>query len=258
MDLILCEYLNPHQTQWASTGLVGQISSKRILKGNHSFLNIHWIGHATISLNQISKIHIPILLTAHDEWWLHDVSHYSQEPSFESDSLMKRQILKSIRRKKEKVLKMPNLKIVCLSQEMLEKFLSVHPYLSGRVRVIPNPVDDSVFHPLKSKEYFVDVPAAGYLGGFSDTRKGYDLLLETLEQCHERFNVLVPGIEEEILSGARQQIRIIGIPKILNENEMNKIFFCLISKLLLLSLLSSSRKFEPIQLNYPTILALLN
>ena len=224
LDKIICRYLNPHGTHWSSSGLIGQITSRKILEKNPSFLNIHWIGHATISLKQISKINIPILITAHDQWWLNSVSHYTEAKTSEKHSFIKKLILKSILQRKEKILRMPNVAVVCLSQEMLQNFLSVYPYLDGRVMVIPNPVDDSVYHSLKLEERLFAVKTAAYLGGFSDTRKGHDLLLEVLKKCHEKFNVVATGFTSELLSGVDGQIRIVGIPKISNENELNQLY----------------------------------
>lgn len=224
VDIIFCKYLSPDGNHWASTGLIGQISAKKILKENPPFLNIHWIGHATISLKQISKINIPMLITSHDEWWLNGVSHYSTPNSLEAGSLARKQILKYILRKKEKILNLPNVGIVCLSQEMLEKFILVYPNLRGRVRIIPNPVDDSIFHPLELGAKLFAVPTAAYLGGFSDTRKGYDLLLEVLKKCTEKFNVVATGFEGELLTGTHKQIRMIGIPKISDGKVLNELY----------------------------------
>jgi glycosyltransferase involved in cell wall biosynthesis len=204
--------------------LIGQIKSTKITQHKPLFVNIHWVGHATISLRQISKIDIPVLITAHDEWWLNATSHYSESEHSGKKFFVKKQILKKIVGKKAEILRKKNVGIVCLNKEMAENFLVNFPYLRGRIKVIPNPVDNSIYFPMALSDRVSEVPTAAYLGGFSDTRKGYDLMQEALKKCHEKFNVVATGLKGDLISGAHGQIRIIGIPRISDGNNLNRLY----------------------------------
>ena len=122
-DQILCKFLEPENDHWSSSGLIGQIKSTKITQHKPLFVNFHWVGHATISLRQISKIDIPVLITAHDEWWLNATSHYSESVYNGKKFFVKKQILKKIVRKKAEILRKKNVGIVCLNKEMAENFL---------------------------------------------------------------------------------------------------------------------------------------
>jgi glycosyltransferase involved in cell wall biosynthesis len=123
---------------------------------------------------------------------------------------------------KSKILKKPNVGVVCLSHEMKREFLTRYPFLEGRIIVIPNPVDSDIFFPLLSKEHTQVIPKLIYLGGFTDKRKGYDLLLEALKECEERFDLIATGFTGEALTGKFGQVRIVGTPRIRNETSMNE------------------------------------
>jgi len=224
LDHYLCLLTGTDIQCWNSSGLFGQISANEIERNSPDFVNIHWIGHATLSFRQILKIQKPIIITAHDEWWLNAVSHYSNSKVMEEGNYFGRLVTRKLLETKRRILKRSNTGVVCLSSEMKRQFLGRYPFLEGRIIVIPNPVDSDVFTPLPSKENTQASPKLIYLGGFTDKRKGYDLLLEALKKCEERFDLFAAGFTGEAVTGKFEQICIVGIPKVTDETSMNKLF----------------------------------
>lgn len=224
IDLVLCKLLNTKSQHWMSTGLIGVVSARKISRCNSKFVNLHWIGHATISLRQVSKIKGIILITAHDEWWLNSFNHYTEESDASNRNFLKRHLENHIKSKKRTILEKPNVGIVCLSHEMKYKFINMYPFLGTRLTVIPNPVDQSVFCRKATSPSESSRPKAGYFGGFSDTRKGFDLLFEALEKCSADFELIATGFKGESRIGRNNQVNVKGIPTIESEEELNQIY----------------------------------
>lgn len=223
-DSKICQILEKNPEHWCSSGMLGQISARKIEKCNPLFINIHWIGHAAISLKQISRLKLPVVITAHDEWWLNAFSHYTTDFQEKNEGGFIGILNRMAIRKKEEILRKNNVGVVCLSEEMKKKFLLKYPFLATRITIIPNPVDSAIFYPVKNSHFSTSILKVAYLGGFSDRRKGYDLLIEALAKCEEEFIVAAPGFEGTLVTGKNSQIKLIGRPRIANENQMNKLF----------------------------------
>jgi glycosyltransferase involved in cell wall biosynthesis len=224
IDHCLCLLMGVNNQHWTSSGLLGQISAREIERNSPDFVNIHWIGHATLSLRQILKIQRPLIITAHDQWWLNAVSHYSNSREVKQANFFARLLTKRLLDAKNEILKKSNTGVVCLSREMKGEFVARYPFLESRIIVIPNPVDSDVFSPLPPKKNSQAIPKLIYLGGFTDKRKGYDLLLEALKKCEERFDLVATGFTGDAITGKFGQVCIVGIPKIRDETSMNKLF----------------------------------
>jgi glycosyltransferase involved in cell wall biosynthesis len=224
LDSGICQFLEKNRTHWCSSGLLGQISARNVGKSDPLFVNIHWVGHATMSLRQIALLRDPVVITAHDEWWLTAFSHYLVESQAESNQFLVRKVRERVMNQKREILQKKNVGVVCLSEEMKEKFLSQYPFLNERITVIPNPVSGSVFYKRNDFESSHSTPKVAYLGGFTDKRKGYDLLFEALAKCEEKFIVTAPGFKGVLVTGKKNQIKVVGQPRITNEHEMNNLF----------------------------------
>lgn len=224
LDSGICQFLENSHTHWRSSGLLGQISARKVGKSDPLFVNIHWVGHATMSLRQIALLKHPVIITAHDEWWLTSFSHYLVESQVESNQIYARKVRERVMNQKREILQKKNVGVVCLSEEMKDKFLAKYPFLNERITVIPNPVSSSVFYKHSNFESSHSTPKVAYLGGFTDKRKGYDLLFEALAKCEEKFIVTAPGFKGVLVTGKNNQINVVGQPRITNEHDMNELF----------------------------------
>lgn len=220
LDFYLCKFIEPGSIHWQSSGLLGLLKARNINRFNPSVVNFHWIGHATISMRQLKRIDLPIIITMHDDWWLNAINHYDSINN-QRESPLKKKIIRHLVNEKKSFLNKPNVKIVCPSREMKLKVSMFLPNKKSNVFVIPNPVSSRVFYPLeKDKSNKVLL----YAGGTQDPRKGYDLLLNTVNSMQEKCEILVLGKEGAEVAGVNQQIIITGHKWINSESEMNVIY----------------------------------
>jgi glycosyltransferase involved in cell wall biosynthesis len=222
LDRQICMLLNKKSVHWQSSGLIGVLKARHIKKLNPSALNVHWIGHATISIRQLEELEIPIVITMHDEWWLEEISHYSSDDQIETKSRLAKIVLKRIIRRKKNFLLRKNVQIICLSHEMKKKFEMFLPGQHHKIHVVPNPVNSNQFYPISSVERIS--PRLLFAGGASDPRKGFDLLEKILNQMSEPCLVIAPGLMRDMKYGVRQQIQMKAISKVTSEEEMNKLY----------------------------------
>jgi glycosyltransferase involved in cell wall biosynthesis len=222
LDREICKLLSNRSTHWQSSGLIGVLKARQIKTLNPTAVNVHWIGHATMSLRQLEKLEIPIVITMHDEWWLEEIAHYSSIDQIIPRSRLAKIILSKLIRRKKKFLLRENVQIVCLSNEMKEKFERFLPRQHHKIHVIPNPVNSDQFHPISTVKR--DSPKLLFAGSASDPRKGFDLLEKILNQMNETCLIIVPGVVVDSVYGVGRQIRINAIPKVTSEAEMNKLY----------------------------------
>jgi glycosyltransferase involved in cell wall biosynthesis len=230
IDKILCKILEPDNPNWKTASFTGVFNAKAVNKSNFDVINFHWIGHGLISLRQLVRITKPLIFTAHDEWLLNPISHYS----YWLDSkiirgYLRRKILKNRSQIKEILVKKENVIIVSVSQEIAEKFKKKYPSKVNQIFVIPNPINTELFFPdiqlnYKQENFYFDTPFVFYAGGTKDHRKGWDLLEECLEFCREKFKVLAVGAKNKSGIGKQSQIEIIGTDNISNLSQLRKVY----------------------------------
>lgn len=221
-DIQICKYLSPGGGHWKSSGLIGVIKARNIRSANPTVVNIHWIGHATISIRQLEKIQIPTVITMHDEWWMEKTSHYSSPDSVTQRNLLAKFVLNNLLKRKRNFLLRENVQVVCLSNEMkikLEKFLDGHAH---KTHIVPNPVSTYQFHRVFLQEGVNKILL--FAGGNSDPRKGFDLFESALNQMKEPCLVMAPGLVGVREYGVRNQIRMHGIPKVTSFEQMNLLY----------------------------------
>ncbi|CAB4757423.1 unannotated protein [freshwater metagenome] len=222
LDIYICKFLNNGSQHWQSSGLVGLLTARKIKSLDPTVVNIHWIGHATISIRQLKKLNLPIIITMHDEWWLHAINHYDAKSESHGKLSIKNRFIALIFEQKKSFLNQPNVKIISPSSELK---LRIKKSLAGKddhVFIIPNPISSKDFHPLH--EYKKIKKVLLYAGGTQDPRKGYDLFLSALNSMNETCEVLVLGKKGVETAGVNKQITITGIQWINSENEMNQIY----------------------------------
>jgi glycosyltransferase involved in cell wall biosynthesis len=222
LDIYICKYLNNGSEHWQSSGLVGSLTARRINRLNPNVVNVHWIGHATISIRQLKKVNLPIIITMHDEWWVNAINHYEAKSEFHRKSSVRNRVISTILKQKMSFLSQPNVKIVSPSSELRQKILNFLGGANNQVYVIPNPISSRVFYPTREGKNNKNVLL--YAGGTTDFRKGYDLLINALNFMNEICEVLVLGTEGVETAGASNQITISGLPWVNSEDQMNRIY----------------------------------
>ncbi len=68
-----------HSIAWPRTGL-GLELQQRHRKGETDLVHLHWLGDATLSIEEIGRLHMPLVWTLHDQWAFCGAEHYSSLP----------------------------------------------------------------------------------------------------------------------------------------------------------------------------------
>ena len=176
-----------------------------INESDADIVHLHWIQNEMLSISDISKIKKPIVWTLHDMWAFCGAEHYTEDhrwrdgyldnnrPAYESGFDLNRWTWK----RKEKHWKTP-IQIVTPSKwlaECVSKSMLMHNW---PLKVISYPIDTDFWKPISKKimrerlNLPKDVPLLlfGAFDSEKDQRKGYDLLLSTLEhlKAHSKFH----------------------------------------------------------------------
>ena len=222
LDISVCKFLNNGNQHWQSSGLVGLLKARNINHLNPTVVNIHWIGHATISIRQLKKLNLPIIITMHDEWWLNAINHYGTGSELYGKFSIKRQFIALIFSYKRSFLSQPNVKIVSPNSELKVRTGETLLGKNDQIYLIPNPIPTTVFYPIQDHKKNNKVLL--YAGGTQDPRKGYDLLLSALNLMNETCEVRVLGKDGVETAGVNKQITITGYPWLNSEKEMNQMY----------------------------------
>jgi glycosyltransferase involved in cell wall biosynthesis len=200
--------LNPvlHSLAWPGTGLGAELK-QRHRNGQADLINIHQLGHSTLSIEEIGRLKMPLVWTLHDQWTFCGAEHYTSPPLFgETASSDQRFVLgytpssrphhesgldlnRRTWQRKRRAWRQP-IHIICPSRWMGDCARRSALMGDWPITVIPYPIDLNVWAP------FGQVQARGLLGlppdrplvlfgavgGTADSRKGADLLLEALQR----------------------------------------------------------------------------
>ena len=211
-----------------STNLIPSNWSKIINSGDFDIINIHWVGNEAISITDISKIKKPIIWTMHDMWPFCGSQHYTDE----FDSAMWIQgytkenksrdgklidLDRLIWEKKLKKWKNVKMNIVSPSQWLSDCASKSYLFKNYPIHVIPNPLNMDVYKPL-DKNFCRDVlnlPKDKYIilfgaiGGGSDPRKGYDLVLSALNELKK---IIDPDSVVCVIFGQSKPVSVLNLP----------------------------------------------
>ncbi|SIR02825.1 Glycosyltransferase involved in cell wall bisynthesis [Alkalispirochaeta americana] len=181
---------------------------QRISASNPDIVHLHWINGGFVGVHQLPLINRPLVWSLHDMWAFTGGCHYNNEGcrAFEQScgrcpvlgSTTERDLSRRIWDRKRRFFdKVENLTVVGLSRWLADE-ASTSALFAGRPVVnLPNPIDCSVYRPIDrtvARELWgispdAKVVAFGAMSATSDSRKGYDLLVEALR------HVSVPGLE---------------------------------------------------------------
>jgi glycosyltransferase involved in cell wall biosynthesis len=199
-----------HSIAWPGTGLGAELK-ERHLHGEVDLVHLHWLGDATLSIEEIGRLPIPLVWTLHDQWAFCGAEHYTGPPgpgdSASQDERFALGYPSSSRPvhesgpdlncrtwlRKSRVWKRP-ISIVCPSRWLADCARRSALMCEWPVTEIPNPIDLHVWAPCDRAQAraLLDLPLErplvlfGALGGMADPRKGADLLLEALQRLREQ------------------------------------------------------------------------
>lgn len=191
-------------------------------KIDYDILHLHWFNNRFIYLRELKKVCKPIVWTLHDSWPFCGVCHLPMEckryethcgicPLLESNK--DRDLAHEVFEKKQDVYSNLDLHIVTPSKWLAE--CAKRSALLGRfpIQVIPNCIDTEVYQPMEKQEVATLLglnPDKKYLlfgamQATKDKNKGFDLLIESLQQ--------LKNIDAElIVYGTNEDLSIYDIP----------------------------------------------
>jgi glycosyltransferase involved in cell wall biosynthesis len=181
-------------------------------------VHLHWICAGFIRIETLEKFEPPIIWTMHDMWPFTGGCHYSGECERyaracgrcpQLDSGKERDTSHWILKRKRKNWRAMDLHLVSPSHWLAERARESMLFKDLPIEVIPNGLDLNVYKPMdrpamraalgldQHKKYVL----FSAMTGVSDSRKGFDLLIEALEKLAElnglEIEVLVPGATEK-------------------------------------------------------------
>lgn len=196
--------------QLFSPGIASAVRASTINRSDANVVNLHWTGYGTLSVRQIGRIRKPVVWTLHDMWaFTGGLGYESDAPDapwrlgYERTAPSTRVDIECwVARRKQRHWVDLNVHLVAPSRWLAE-CVRESALLGGQpVSVIPNTLDLQRFAPRDqglsrisfgiSPRVRLIVVALG--GDLSDDRKGFDLLVEALQQ-------LEPGSVELAIAG---------------------------------------------------------
>ena len=204
-----------HSTAWPDTGL-GQELVRSYRRRELDVVHLHWLGDATLSIEEIGRLPMPLVWTLHDQWAFCGAEHYTSLPALgETVSSEERFALgytpsnrprneagpdlnrRTWLRKKRCWFKHHHLtsQIVCPSTWLADCARRSALMADLPITVIPYPIDLQRWAPLDQRQARtiynlpLDCPLLlfGAIGGTTDSRKGADLLFKALQRLRSRL-----------------------------------------------------------------------
>ena len=182
---------------------------KQINRINPDIVHLNWITGGMMTIEDLSKINVPIVWSLHDMWAFTDGYHYDEYydickhgcPSMPKNFLSD----KVFYRKQKTYSKINNITIIGLSKWMSDCAKSSALLKNKQHIILPNMIDTSTFRPfdkIKSKELWnlssnKKIILFGTLNAADDPRKGF---LELSQALHQ---ITVPNVELVIFGSGK-------------------------------------------------------
>lgn len=174
---------------------------RRINSSDADIVHLHWVQAEMLSISDIGRIEKPIVWTLHDMWAFCGAEHYTEDArwktGYRKDNRPPHEAGFDLNRwtwQRKKKHWRNRMHIVAPSQ-WLGRCVSESALMRDfPVSVVPNPLDTGSWRPIDQRvarqtmQLPQDAPLLlfGAIGGQSDRRKGFDLLLAALEQLPGR------------------------------------------------------------------------
>lgn len=185
-------------------------------KIDYDILHMHWFNNRFIDIRELANIHKPIVWTLHDSWAFCGVCHLPMDcKRYESHcgacpmlgSKKEQDLAYEVFEKKSIIYRDLDMHIVTPSR-WLAKCAKRSALLGGfPITVIPNSIDTKLYRPIdwiKAKEQLGLNPNKKYLlfgamQATTDKNKGFDLLIEALQQFKsDDAELIVYGTDEDL------------------------------------------------------------
>ena len=196
---------NRHSIAWPDTGL-GQELLDRHHRRETDVVHLHWLGDATLSIEEIGRLSMPLVWRLPDQWAFCGAEHYTNPPmpgeSTSSDERFALGYTNASRPshesgpdlnrrtwlRKRRAWRRP-IQIVCPTTWMADCSRRSALMAHWPISVIPTPIDLQVWAPFDQRQAraLLHLPQDralvlfGAVGGTNDSRKGADLLLQALQ-----------------------------------------------------------------------------
>lgn len=192
-----------------STGLLARINEAK-----PDVVNLHWLGHNTLSIREIGAIDAPIVWSLHDEWFYSGATHYGEgaTPGDELSRVNRSSaslfdLNKMVNRMKQRHWTIP-MHLVVPGHWLATKLGKSSLAKNHEIHVIPYPIDLDLFQPADNQSSRKalglstsdKVVLFGANNPTTDPRKGWDLLVEALGRLRaegQRFHLVVFGNPEK-------------------------------------------------------------
>lgn len=185
---------NAYLSDMRSTSIHGALQ-----KLDYDILHLHWINNRFINIQELTKIHKPIVWTLHDSWPFCGICHIPYEcKSYESHcgkcpmlgSKTERDLAYEVFEKKQKMYKDLDLHIVTPSKWLCD--CAKKSALMGQfpIHIIPNCIDTELYKPIDKNNAYVQLGLDtnkkyllfGAMQATEDANKGFAYLKEALKQ----------------------------------------------------------------------------
>lgn len=178
------------------------VFSQRAKQANADIINLHWLCNGFLQIETLAKFHCPLVWTLHDMWTFTGGCHYTGNCQNYQESCGACPQLESHRtadlshwvwKRKAKAWKGLNLTLVATSAWMADCARSSSLFKDSRIELIPLGLDTQKYKPHHQSfaREALDLPQDkhlvlfGAIGGTSDHRKGFHLLLPALQQLSQ-------------------------------------------------------------------------
>lgn len=194
---------SPRQT-WRSPARFGSLSAADINSSSADIVNLHWVTDGFMSIGEIGKINKPLVMSMYDMWPFCGTEHYGVDtpearwrtgyrrdnrPSNESGLDI------DLHAWKRKAQRWSDFHMVPASTWLERATRESALCSTWPITRIPHPVDGNEFHARDKSVARLRMgidpkrPTIGFLAsaGISDQRKGFDLLMETMDGVGRQF-----------------------------------------------------------------------
>lgn len=234
---------NSYKSDLRSTRMYGSLCA-----WDYDILHLHWINQRFLPLEELVKLHKPIVWTLHDSWPFCGICHYFLDCNKfqyqcgncpQLGSLTLHDLSNQVWRKKKQIYQRLNLHIVSPSHWLAECARKSSLFADCDIQVIPNCLDTEVFRPLTNREISTNLTAVvkqntavsrvlrtagekaekpfilyGAVNAATDRRKGFASLLSALQILDNQgmqANLVVFGADETELSLHFENINVIFV-----------------------------------------------
>lgn len=189
----------PDRDTYFKSDLRGTRIHGALQKLDYDILHLHWINNRFINIQELTKIHKPIVWTLHDSWPFCGICHIPYEcKSYESHcgkcpmlgSKTERDLAYEVFEKKQKMYKDLDLHIVTPSKWLCD--CAKKSALMGQfpIHIIPNCIDTELYKPIDKNNAYVQLGLDtnkkyllfGAMQATEDANKGFAYLKEALKQ----------------------------------------------------------------------------